>query len=139
MSFGLFVLPPGATIPLLTTVGGLPIVVIDGAIPPRIVTEAPLALAEKAAFRRVEASSPRHLQQVHAVTEHDAGAFMATPLYKRIATLLRALFPASPLYPERIYTNAMQARSPMKEQLGEVRRVPGRSTTHTRSCSVEVQ
>ena len=52
-----------------------------------------------------------YADQRHMVTDHDAKAFCATPLYERLSFLARLFFPspkrAHGLLPARIYTNAM--------------------------------
>ena len=96
-----------ASVAHMGVVDGRLLVALDGAVPKALVEGARDALEQRAAFRRVEQSSP-NADQRHLVTDHDAAAFCATPLYERISMLVRLFFPAKhALTPARIYTNAM--------------------------------
>ena len=98
---------PGAKVAKMATVDGRLLVALDGAIEAGDVEGARFALEHRAAFRRAERSRTDRPEQQHGVTEHDAAAFCATPLYRRIATLASLFFPDRVLEPNRIYTNAM--------------------------------
>lgn len=97
-----------ASVAQMGVVDGRMLVALDGVVPEALVTGARAALQERAAFRRVEQSSPSAPDQRHNVTDHDAAAFCATPLYERIALLVRLFFSGRGFTPSRIYTNAMQ-------------------------------
>ena len=91
----------------MATVDGRLLVALDDAVPAHLVDAAREALQERAAYRRVEQSSP-NADQRHLVTDHDAKLFCATPLYERISTLVQLFFSDRGFVPARIYTNAMQ-------------------------------
>ena len=97
----------GASVAYMSTVDGRLLVALDNAVPDHLVSSAREALQERAAFRRVEQSSP-NADQRHMVTDHDAKLFCATPLYERIANLTQLFFSDRGFTPARIYTNAMQ-------------------------------
>lgn len=98
---------PRASVAQLGVVDGRLLVALDGAVPHQLVEGAREALQQRAAFRRIEQSSP-NAEQLHSVTDHDAAAFCATPLYERISRLVRLFFSSRGYTPQRIYTNAMQ-------------------------------
>lgn len=95
----------------MSTIDGCLIVAIDDAIPADLVSAARTALEGRAAFRRIEQSSP-NADQRHQVTDHDADAFCTTALYQRIAAITTLFFSDRGFTPERIYTNAMQVGAP---------------------------
>ena len=98
---------PNAKVAHLGTVDGRLLVALDDAVPGELVAAARENLAERAAFRRHEQSSP-NADQRHFVTDHDAALFCATPLYERIVRLAQLFFhPKAGLTPQRIYTNSM--------------------------------
>lgn len=98
---------PGARVSKLSTVDGRLLVVLDDAIDASDVDSARFALEHRAAFRRTERSVAEHPEVTHGVTEHDAEAFCATPLYRRIERLVTLFFSDRGFEPNRIYTNAM--------------------------------
>ena len=95
-----------ASVAHMGVVDGRMLVAMDGAVPARLMDAARDALQERAAFRRVEQSSP-NAEQLHCVTDHDASSFCVTELYGRISQLVRLFFPGRAYSPHRIYTNAM--------------------------------
>jgi hypothetical protein len=96
-----------ASVAQMGVVDGRLLVAVDGAVPEALIEGARAALQQRAAFRRIEQSSP-NAEQLHQVTDHDAQAFCATPLYERISLLVRLFFSGRGFAPNRIYTNAMQ-------------------------------
>lgn len=97
----------GATVSRMRTIDGRLVLVLDDALDAEDVSSACFALGQRAAFRQAEQSVSERPEQRHGVTEHDAAEFCATPLYKRIATLLALFFNDATYTPNRIYTNAM--------------------------------
>lgn len=95
---------PKARVSKMRTIGGRLVVVLDEAVDGDEVERLHFALEHRAAFRKSERSQTDRPDQRHGVTEHDAEAFCATPLYERIASLTALFWSDETLTPNRIYT-----------------------------------